>query len=105
MGFERLLKSGKEKVETVPPGISRRTFLVTGAAAGGGLLLGFYVPARIEAKAQPSSEEIFRPNAFVCIRPNDSITLIMPQVERWDKARTHRCPCSSPKSWRSTWQR
>ena len=81
MGFERLLKPGKDKVETVPPGISRRTFLVTGAAAGGGLLLGFYVPARIEAKAQPSSEEIFRPNAFVCVRPNDSITLIMPQVE------------------------
>jgi isoquinoline 1-oxidoreductase beta subunit len=68
-------------METVPPGISRRTFLVTGAAAGGGLLLGFYVPARIEAKAQPSSEEIFRPNAFVCVRPNDIITLIMPQVE------------------------
>ena len=81
MDFERLLEPGKDKVETVPPRISRRTFLVTGAAAGGGLLLGFYVPARIEAKAQSSSEEIFRPNAFVCVRPNDSITLIMPQVE------------------------
>jgi CO/xanthine dehydrogenase Mo-binding subunit len=45
------------------------------------LLLGFHVPARIEAKAEPSSEEIFRPNAFVCVHPNDSITLIMPQVE------------------------
>src|SRR5450631_4312965 len=81
MAFEKLLKPGKDKVETVPPGITRRTFLATGAAAGGGLLLGFYVPARIEAKAQPSSEEIFRPNAFVCVHPNDSITLIMPQVE------------------------
>ena len=26
-------------------------------------------------------EEIFAPNAFVRIRPDDSITLIMPQVE------------------------
>jgi isoquinoline 1-oxidoreductase subunit beta len=81
MGFERLLKPGKAKVETVSPGISRRTFVVTGAAAGGGLLLGFYVPVRIDAKAQPSSEEIFSPNAFVRIRPDDGITLIMPQVE------------------------
>jgi len=55
--FERLLKPGKDKMETVPPGISRRTFLVTGAAAGGGLLLGFYVPARIEAKAQPRAKK------------------------------------------------
>jgi TAT (twin-arginine translocation) pathway signal sequence len=104
MGFERLLKPGKDKVEAVPPGISRRNFLVTGAAAGGGLLLGFYVPVRIDAKAQLSSEEIFSPNAFVRIRPDDSITLIMPQVEMGDKARTPRCPCSSPRSWRSTWQ-
>jgi hypothetical protein len=65
MGFERLLKPGKDKVETVPPGISRRTFLVTGAAAGGGLLLGFYVPARIEhsrtRRTSPLSER--RPSA------------------------------------------
>jgi isoquinoline 1-oxidoreductase subunit beta len=81
MGFEKLLKPGKDKAEAVPTGISRRTFLVTGAAAGGGLLLGFYVPVRIDAKAQPPREEIFSPNAFVRIRPDDSITLIMPQVE------------------------
>ena len=44
-------------------------------------LLGFYVPVRIDAKAQALSEEIFGPNAFVRIRPDDSITLVMPQVE------------------------
>ena len=81
MDLDRLLKPGKDKREAVSISISRRTFLLKGAAAGGGLLLGFYVPVRIDAKAQPLSEEIFGPNAFVRIRPDDSITLIMPQVE------------------------
>ena len=61
-------------------GLSRRTFLVTGAAAGGGLLLGVYLPRSIGAKAQTAAEA-FAPNAFVRISPDDSITLIMPQVE------------------------
>ena len=70
-----------DKPEVAQKGLSRRTFLVTGAAAGGGLLLGFYLPTRIDAKAQAISNEVFRPNAFVGIRPDDSITLVMPQVE------------------------
>src|SRR6185503_14833314 len=57
-----------------------RTFLVTGAAAGGGLLLGVYLPRTIGAKAQVS-DETFAPNAFVRIKRDDSITLVMPQVE------------------------
>jgi isoquinoline 1-oxidoreductase subunit beta len=61
-------------------GLSRRTFLVTTAAAGGGLLLGVYLPRSIGAKAQVADETL-APNAFVRIRPDDSITLIMPQVE------------------------
>ena len=56
---------------------------------------------RIEARAQTTSDEILSPNAFVRIRPDDSITLVMPQVEM-DKAPTHRCPCSSPRSSRLT---
>ena len=61
-------------------GLSRRTFLVTTAAAGGGLLLGVYLPRSIGARAQVADETL-APNAFVRIRPDDSITLIMPQVE------------------------
>ena len=66
--------------EGEPRGFSRRTFLVTGAAAGGGLLLGVYLPRTIGAKAQVS-DETFAPNAFVRIKRDDSITLVMPQVE------------------------
>jgi isoquinoline 1-oxidoreductase beta subunit len=61
-------------------GLSRRTFLVTGAAAAGGLVLGVYLPRTIGAKAQVT-DEILAPNAFVRIKPDDSITLVMPQVE------------------------
>ena len=61
-------------------GFSRRTFLVTSVAAGGGLMLGVYLPRSIRAAAQGTVES-FAPNAFVRIRPDDSITLIMPQVE------------------------
>ena len=60
--------------------LSRRTFLVTGVAAGGGLLLGVYLPWTRGAKAQVA-EETLAPNAFVRIKPDDSITLVMPQVE------------------------
>jgi isoquinoline 1-oxidoreductase subunit beta len=60
--------------------LSRRTFLVTSAAAGGGLLLGVYLPRSIGAKAQVADEAL-SPNAFVRVRPDDTITLIMPQVE------------------------
>ena len=61
-------------------GYSRRTFLVTSVAAGGGLLLGVYLPRSIRAMAQVA-DETFTPNAFVRIRPDDKITLVMPQVE------------------------
>jgi CO/xanthine dehydrogenase Mo-binding subunit len=61
-------------------GLSRRTFLVTTAAAGGGLLLGVYLPRSIGARAQ-IADETLAPNAFVRIRPDDTITLVMPQVE------------------------
>jgi isoquinoline 1-oxidoreductase subunit beta len=53
---------------------------VTGAAAAGGLVLGVYLPRTIGAKAQVTNE-ILAPNAFVRIKPDDSITLVMPQVE------------------------
>ncbi len=81
MGLERLLKPTKDRAKGLPAGVSRRSFLVAGAAAGGGLLLGFSLPQLIGAKAQIATTETFGPNAFVRIRPDDSVTLVMPQVE------------------------
>jgi isoquinoline 1-oxidoreductase beta subunit len=81
MGLEQPLKPIKDKAKVLSGGVSRRSFMVTGAAAGGGLLIGFYLPQLIGAKAQIVTTEAFGPNAFVRIRPDDSVTLVMPQVE------------------------
>ncbi|OMG73090.1 xanthine dehydrogenase family protein molybdopterin-binding subunit [Burkholderia ubonensis] len=75
-------------------GVSRRTFLkfgmTLGAAAGGGLLLGFSVPAAggdarrsvIGGNANEAPRPgVFAPNAFVQIDRNGQVTLVMPKVE------------------------
>jgi isoquinoline 1-oxidoreductase beta subunit len=74
-----LHRSGDDDKED-QKGLSRRTFLITGVAAGGGLMLGVCFTRSRGAKAQ-TGEETFEPNAFVRIQPDGSITLVMPQVE------------------------
>ena len=54
--------------------VSRREFLIAGAAAGGGLLLGWRIDAR------PLSP-VFAPNAFIRIGTDGRVTMIMGQVE------------------------
>lgn len=57
-------------------GISRRAFLIAGAAAGGGLMIG-WVPSA-EAAAEP---DLFAPNAFIRIDPMGKVTVISPMIE------------------------
>src|SRR6185312_6368626 len=84
-----------------PPGsgVSRRTFLkfgmTLGAAAGGGLLLGFSVRAdaatdrgaharrsAVEGQAsEVAAPGTFAPNAFIRIDRESRVTLVMPKVE------------------------
>jgi isoquinoline 1-oxidoreductase beta subunit len=66
--------------------LSRRTMLRAGAAAGGGLLLGFCAPFADAATANASgaasaSSRPFAPDAFIRIDRAGKVTLIMPQVE------------------------
>ncbi|MBU9355585.1 xanthine dehydrogenase family protein molybdopterin-binding subunit [Burkholderia multivorans] len=74
--------------------MSRRSFLrfgmSLGAAAGGGLLLGFSLPAAgddtrrsvIGGDAdEPARPGVFAPNAFVQIDRSGRVTLVMPKVE------------------------
>jgi isoquinoline 1-oxidoreductase subunit beta len=59
--------------------VSRRTFLITGAAAGGGLLLGLSLPATLSpARAAPAD---FAPDAFILIDRDGRVTVTVPQVE------------------------
>ncbi|MBW0448131.1 xanthine dehydrogenase family protein molybdopterin-binding subunit [Paraburkholderia phenoliruptrix] len=79
-----------------PRGLSRRTFLKlgvsVGAMAGGGLLLGFSVPAVSQDQKAGKSviggdgneapqNGVFAPNAFIQIDTAGKVTLIIPKVE------------------------
>ncbi|MGV1013808.1 MAG: molybdopterin cofactor-binding domain-containing protein [Methyloceanibacter sp.] len=61
-------------------GLSRRTVLLAGAAAGGGLLLSFSLPPLLSRKSVAATAG-FEPDAFIRIGQDGSVTLIVPQVE------------------------
>ncbi|WP_276503222.1 xanthine dehydrogenase family protein molybdopterin-binding subunit [Terrimonas pollutisoli] len=70
--------------------ISRRKFIQTGAAAGGGLLLSFYLPAfgkGIKNAGIPAPTN-FAPNAFVRIGKDNIITVIVNHSEMGQGAYT-----------------
>jgi isoquinoline 1-oxidoreductase beta subunit len=79
MGFEKLIE------RTLPAGMSRRSFLKAGAAAGGGLLIGIGLPglageAEAAEKGAAKAAE-FAPNAFIRVGSDGRVTLVMAQVE------------------------
>jgi isoquinoline 1-oxidoreductase subunit beta len=61
-------------------GLSRRMFIKTGAAAGGGLLLSLSLPGLSRATATADAGD-WVPNAFVRIGRDGPIVLTMPYVE------------------------
>ncbi len=63
--------------------VSRREFLIAGAAAGGGLLLGWHMDGgpRLAAAATAAPALEFAPNAFIRVGTDGGVTLIMGQVE------------------------
>src|SRR6266851_3064923 len=68
----------RRAAESKATGPTRRALLKAGAAAAGGLLLGFHMPF---AKAAGAEAEVLAPNAFIRIDRQGKVTLIMPQVE------------------------
>ncbi len=57
---------------------SRRRFLKQSAAIGGGLTVGFYVPEALAQKADAAGAEI---NAWVVIRPDDTVIIRYARAE------------------------
>ncbi|MGH9516980.1 MAG: molybdopterin cofactor-binding domain-containing protein [Terriglobales bacterium] len=57
--------------------VSRRAFLGRSAAAGAGLVIGFYLPRTASAQA----ESVFSPNAYLRITPDEKITVVVARTE------------------------
>jgi isoquinoline 1-oxidoreductase beta subunit len=63
-------------------GLSRRSFMKTGAVAGGGLVLGFFLPgAGRFANAQQAPATVHQPNAFLRIAPDNRVTVQVNRLE------------------------
>ena len=60
---------------------SRRNFLTATSAIGGGLLLGFGLPARGEVRDTLTTNAPFAPNAFLRIDRAGKVTFVMPMIE------------------------
>ncbi len=62
--------------------VSRREILFAGAAAGGGLLIGWHLDARAGPRAATKvAPPVFAPNAFIRIGRDGRVTMIVGQVE------------------------
>src|SRR4051794_1343317 len=69
------------------PEATRREFLVTSAAIGGAMVLGFYLPPRSAQAAAIAGEPWYREaaapeiNAWLSIAPDDTVTIRVAQTE------------------------
>lgn len=61
--------------------MSRRDFLRTGAALGGGLILGISLPIRMRSSEAAPPAAPLMPNAFIRIASDDTVTLIINHSE------------------------
>jgi CO/xanthine dehydrogenase Mo-binding subunit len=63
--------------------LNRREFVAAGVAAGAGLVVGFYLP-----HGKKSGGEVFSPNAYLRITPENKITIVVARSEMGQGVRT-----------------
>src|ERR1700681_4151588 len=63
--------------------LPRRSFLPVGAAAGAGLVIGFYLPHGSSPNA-----EVFSPNAYLRITPENKVIIVVARSEMGQGVRT-----------------
>src|SRR5207302_7608873 len=56
--------------------LSRREFVTAGVAAGAGLVIGFYLP-----HGKSSNKDLFSPNAYLKITPDNKVIIIVARSE------------------------
>jgi isoquinoline 1-oxidoreductase beta subunit len=62
-------------------GMSRRSFLKISGAAGGGLVLGFFIPGTGRLAQAQTPKLISAPNAFLRIAPDNTVTVTVNRLE------------------------
>lgn len=62
-------------------GLSRRSFIKAGALAGGGLVLGFFMPGANKFARAADAKPIYAPNAFLRIAPDNTVTVAVNRLE------------------------
>jgi isoquinoline 1-oxidoreductase beta subunit len=62
-------------------GMSRRSFLKAGTVAGGGLVLGFFIPQANKFAKAADAKAPSPPNAFLRIAPDNSVTVMVNRLE------------------------
>jgi isoquinoline 1-oxidoreductase subunit beta len=62
--------------------LSRREFVAAGVAAGAGLVIGFYLPHK------GTKQEVFSPNAYLRITPDNKVTIVCARSEMGQGVRT-----------------
>jgi isoquinoline 1-oxidoreductase beta subunit len=63
--------------------LSRREFVAAGVAAGAGLVIGFYLP-----HGGSSQNDVFSPNAYLRITPDNKVTIVVARSEMGQGVRT-----------------
>ncbi len=63
--------------------LSRREFVAAGVAAGAGLVIGFYLP-----HSGGSQQDVFSPNAYLRITPDNKVTIVVARSEMGQGVRT-----------------
>jgi isoquinoline 1-oxidoreductase subunit beta len=67
--------------DTPSAGMSRRSFLKAAGVAGGGLVLGFFVPGANRFARAQAQQPVSAPNAFLRIAPDNTITVAVNRLE------------------------
>ncbi len=62
-------------------GLSRRSFIKASALAGGGLVLGFFVPGANKFARAADAKPTYAPNAFLRIAPDNTVTVAVNRLE------------------------